>query len=753
MTKYAASAGRRWAWVLALAGAVTGGSVAYAAVDDLGIVEAREAVRVKSRERLRVARDALLAAQHPLAPWADFWALQNRIIEASPSEVDAFLARWPQAYVADRMRNDWLLVLGQRRDWATFLRIQPSFRMNDDREVVCYGVLARQQTGAVPEGPGDLREQARQAWWAQKEPDSGCVVMAQTLFSAGVLSPTDVWRKLRLALESDKPKVAQQAAQLLGDPVAQAVARLMGQPRDYLMPKPRNGAALTALSGARAPGPRIEAEPQAKAKRKRSSRFARKLVRPSDLPQVAPSVAGLPRDVQGPLNLLALIRWASMDPQGVAAALDDEEARSRWQLSAEEAAWAWAQVARHSAWRLLPEAPLYFERALAVGGGLNPGNVAATWSADALAWMARAAVRAAVGGQAQHWSLVERAVDAMGPEQQQDPAWVYWKARALMARPANPAVPVPGAAQAADARQQGRDLLASISGSIGFYGLLAAEDLRGTPIKLGPHPARPTEAEAAEARNMPGIDRALRLFDLGWRTEAVREWNYTLSYGKPGGLNDRELLAVAEVACEHEIWDRCINTSERTRQEIDLNQRFPTPFKRDVMAAAQEVGLDAAYMYGLIRQESRFIVAARSHVGAAGLMQVMPATAEWTARRRGIDYAPELITDRLTNLKIGAGYLKLILDDFGGSQAMAAAAYNAGPGRPRRWREGPRLETAAWAENIPFAETRDYVKKVLTNAAVYGHVLHGRPLSIKTRLGAPIGPRAASAPEPQDDLP
>jgi len=158
-------------------------------------------------------------------------------------------------------------------------------------------------------------------------------------------------------------------------------------------------------------------------------------------------------------------------------------------------------------------------------------------------------------------------------------------------------------------------------------------------------------------------------------------------------------------------------------------------------------------MYGLIRQESRFIVAARSTVGASGLMQVMPATAEWTAKRRGIDYAPELITDRNTNLRIGAGYLKLILDDFGGSQAMAAAAYNAGPGRPRRWREGARLEAAAWAENIPFNETRDYVKKVLANAVLYGHVLHGRPLSIKTRLGGPIGPRASNVAPPEQDLP
>ena len=119
---------------------------------------------------------------HPLAPWADHWWVQTRLTELGRTEADEFLARWPDAYVADRFRNDWLQELGHRGDW-TFLRIQPGFRMNDDREVVCWGVLARQQSGALMEGPGDWREQARQAWWAQKDPDRGCDAMAQALWS------------------------------------------------------------------------------------------------------------------------------------------------------------------------------------------------------------------------------------------------------------------------------------------------------------------------------------------------------------------------------------------------------------------------------------------------------------------------------------------------------------------------------------------------------------------------------------------
>jgi soluble lytic murein transglycosylase len=218
-------------------------------------------------------------------------------------------------------------------------------------------------------------------------------------------------------------------------------------------------------------------------------------------------------------------------------------------------------------------------------------------------------------------------------------------------------------------------------------------------------------------------------------------------------MGDRELLAAAQYACEREVWDRCINTSDRTRNEVALEQRFPTPLLKDVSARAKEIGLDPAFVYGLIRQESRFIMDARSHVGASGLMQLMPATARWTAKKIGLPYSPSLITDRDTNLRLGNAYLKLVLDDMGGSQAMAAAAYNAGPGRPRKWREGPVLDAAVWVENIPFTETRDYVKKVLSNATYYAALLGSKGTSLRARLGRTVGPADPNAPPPEKDLP
>ena len=233
----------------------------------------------------------------------------------------------------------------------------------------------------------------------------------------------------------------------------------------------------------------------------------------------------------------------------------------------------------------------------------------------------------------------------------------------------------------------------------------------------------------------------------------MREWNYATNLAKPGGMSERELLAAAQMACDLAIWDRCINTSDRTRSEIDFSQRFPTPFRETVLKRSRDIGIDPAYVYGLIRQESRFIMDARSGVGATGLMQIMPATARETARHIGLaGFNIGQLNDRDTNINIGTAYLKRALDDFGGSMAMAAAAYNAGPSRPRNWRNGPPLEAAIWAENVPFHETRDYIKKVLSNTTSYAALLSGQPQSLKARLGT-VAPREASAPPIDDKMP
>ena len=422
---------------------------------------------------------------------------------------------------------------------------------------------------------------------------------------------------------------------------------------------------------------------------------------------------------------LALIRLAYLEPQE--AALEVDKLRWRAQLTAEERSWIWGVIAKRAAQKSQDNALSYYQK-----GRLDQMHE------DQVLWALRAALRA---GQ---WAQVEAAFAALPPELRADAAWVYWHARAVLAQK-------PGEA----ARAQALASLQSIAGIRGFYEQLALEEL-GQRSVLPAKPVPPTLEEKEAARKNPGLQRALYAMALGLRSDGVREWNYSISLHTKGGMDDRSLLAAAELACHAEVWDRCINTSERSKALIDMEQRFPMPFKAAVLARAQSIGLEPAYVYGLIRQESRFIMDARSVAGASGLMQVMPATAKWTAKKIGMgDFTPAKLTDRDTNIAIGTGYLKLVLDSFQGSMPLAAAAYNAGPSRARTWRGAsgaPVLEAAIWAENIPFNETRDYVKKVLSNTTLYAAMISGQPQSIKARLGS-VGPLDAIAPETGLDLP
>ena len=653
--------------------ALGGSACAQVTPGDDTVVQAREALRKKDRNALAQARIAVNNARHPLAQWVEYWELNNRLGEAQQAELEAFYARWPGSYVEDRLRNDWLLELGRRRDWANLRTEMPRFRMNDDREVSCYAVLARHLAGE------SVRSAAMTAWMAQPNLDDGCLLMSRTLFDAQVLTAGDAWAVARNAVELNRPRTARAAISLVNPTAAVAAAEVMDAPTRYL----------------------------------------------SQRPQVATGTSS-------ELSLLALMRLAATDHEAAAKLLEGSWSQ---RLPLGMAATAWAHTAKQAAVRHSPLAAGYARRAWQQWEAANKPGTAAPWSDELLAWQVRAALRQP-DTDPQRWRLMQRAIEAMSPIEQRDSTWVYWRARALSALA--PAGPEGDAARAAS-----RLAMESISGQFNFYAKLALEDLGGR-ITLPPAPAplSATEREAA-ARN-PGLTRALQLIAIGLRNEGVREWNFTLR-----GLGERELLAAAQVACEREVWDRCINTSDRTRNEIDIAQRFPTPHRAQITAQARAAGLDPAVVFGLIRQESRFMMDLRSSVGATGLMQLMPATARWTAKQVGLDFRPEMINDRDVNLQLGSAYLKRVLDDFGGSLSMATAAYNAGPGRPRRWREGGTvMEPAAWAESIPFNETRDYVKKVLSNSVYYAALLNAPATAPTATTGAaaPVPSATANVP-------
>lgn len=650
-----------------LLGASLAGALASVSAQTRGdevLLEMQKAFRQKDKQKLTALLPA--ARGHMLEPWAAYWELKARLEEATQDEVDAFLQRYAGSYQEDRLRNDWLLLLGQRRDWERFMDMHAKFRMRDDKEVQCYAMNVDQMTGKADE---DMPLRVLANWYAQREVDDGCANAAADLYAARKIKAADVWRKARLSAEANRLRAVRKAVEIVAPEAVGNLRDAVDSPTKYL-----TGRAM--------------------ARGKMKQEFI----------------------------VLALIRMAMSDPEAAARLLD-----SKWgvQLSPEERNWLWGLIGKQSAIGLSPNALGYFAN-VSRDADLND---------DMLGWRARAALRA---GQ---WKTVARSIDAMSAAGRADPAWVYWRGRAYMSNR-------PGDEDRANARR----LFESIAGTSGFYEQLAGEEL-GQRVAPPPAPAPLTQEEMANARANPSLNRGLFAISLGLRSEGVREWNYATNLHTQGGMGDRELLAAADLACKHEVWDRCINTSERTRSFVDVAQRFPMPFRASVVDHANRIGLDPAYVYGLIRQESRFIMDARSHVGASGLMQVMPATARWTARKIGMSgFTPDMIYDRETNITIGTAYLKLALDDFDDSMALAAAGYNAGPGRPRNWRNGPVLEGAIWAENVPFGETRTYVKNVLANTTNYAAILTGQPQSIKSRLGN-IGPRLAGEPEPNKDLP
>jgi soluble lytic murein transglycosylase len=336
-----------------------------------------------------------------------------------------------------------------------------------------------------------------------------------------------------------------------------------------------------------------------------------------------------------------------------------------------------------------------------------------------LAWKARAALRARA------WDVVLAAVEAMTEKGRSEPAWRYWEARALKEL---------GRAEEAE------QILKPLATEFNFYGQLALEELGGK-IATPPAVYKPGTEDVGAVNQLIGIRRALELYRLGLRPEANREWVWAIR-----DFDDKQLLAAAEVARRYEVYDRAINTADRTAQRHNYRVRFLAPYREVFSEHARTFDLEEAWVLGLVRQESRFIASAKSSAGAQGLMQLMPSTARWVARRIGLkDYRASRVAEVGTNIALGTGYLKLVLDDLG-HPVLALAAYNAGPGAVGAW-QALRVRTRAGVgkergvgmrpapdelcEEIPADETKVYVKQVLARARAYT-ILYTPP----TRPGA-----------------
>ncbi len=620
---------------------------------DEDFIAARNAFQAGDRARL--ARVAPALQGYVLEPYVAYWQLKLDLDNASPEDVEAFLAKYGDSVVGERLRGDWLKVLATRGDFARFKVLFPQVP-SPDPETLCFAAQAGMRQG-------DLSGMAavRPLWASGRDLPAACTPVFEAMLAGGQITTQDVWARMRLALEAGQVGLAKKLAPYL-------------PPADSPDPK---------MLDAAAENPRRFLEHRAWGQNNRSGR------------EVA---------------MFALYRLARVSPQQAR----DQWVKVRSSFPLPDQRYVGGHIAYQAAMRQDPQALVWFREA----GARGQNDVQ-------LGWYARLALRA------QSWEDVLAATEAMSFKEKQDAGWRYWRGRAYKAR-----------GRPAEANQ----LFAPISTEQNFYGRLALEDL-GEVVEALPASYQPPKENVEAMAQLPSFKRAIALYRFDMRLDGIREWAWGIR-----GLDDQQLLAAAEVAKRHGVYDRAIATAEKTRALHDFSVRYPVPFREAVRASARQVQLDEAWVYGVMRQESRFQTEVRSSAGAVGLMQLMPATAKWVAKRIGMaDFQQSMVSDIETNIRLGTYYLRYVYDLLDGSPVLASAAYNAGPGRARQWRAPTAMEGAIYAESIPFNETRDYVKKVLANATYYAVQLKSQTNSLKQRLG--VIPARADSERPLGDTP
>jgi soluble lytic murein transglycosylase len=588
-----------------------------------------------------------IPSDHVLRPYLEYWKVARQLTD--DGKVADFLVAYPDTWLAERLRNEWLKDLGRREMWPAYLAEFPRL-VKPEAMHLC---LARRAELAL----GDTRSlaQAIGMWFTGKDMPSSCTALFATLISQGLIREEDVWKRLRLAFEAGNPGVAKSLLSAIPEdrrPAAAWVDRAHQDPAKFM-------AAETFSWNSRA---------------------------------------------QREVGFFALSRLARTD--SVAAARILEPALTL--LNEADQQYVWGLLALEAARRHEPQALPWFQKTGGVGLSDNQRE-----------WWARAALRAG------DWRVVLWVVGGMRDEIRSQPAWQYWQARAMK---------VLGNSLAANR------IFAALSREPHYYGQLSSEEL-GTVMGSQAINIKVSGDEIAAVAGDAGVARAMALYELELRTEAANEWIWAVR-----NFNDRQLLAAAELARSRQWHDRAINTAERTRDLHDFDLRFISPYRELASREARENNLDEAWVYGLMRQESRFVNVAKSSVGAAGLMQIMPATGRWIAQRLGIKgFNTKSLSEPETNIKFGTYYLRHVLESLDNQPVLATAAYNAGPRRAQRWRDNKPMEGAVYIESIPFSETRDYVKKVMSNAMYYA-LRFGQPsLLLVDRLGTIPG-RAVPAP-------
>ncbi len=324
-------------------------------------------------------------------------------------------------------------------------------------------------------------------------------------------------------------------------------------------------------------------------------------------------------------------------------------------------------------------------------------------------WRVRLALRQG------NWKETLKWLDKLSDKEKAVQEWRYWRARAL---------------ESLGKQKQATAIYQELAKNRSYHGFLAADQLR-QPYRFEQRSLNFSTVELQTVAQIPAIQRASELYQLGRIVPARREWHLALQH-----LKGNDLLKAAKLADSWGWHDRVIITLGRSHHMDDLDMRFPLLYRDQIFKEAHNSGIDPAWVYGLIRQESAFMVDVRSHAGALGLMQLMPATARQVARQmKSRIRIPGDVLKPDTNIRLGISYLSGRYQQFNQNPVLATAAYNAGAHRVNRWLPEQNPVTAdRWIGSIPFNETRKYVKRVLTYTAIYEQRLGQTPTRLHERM-------------------
>lgn len=359
------------------------------------------------------------------------------------------------------------------------------------------------------------------------------------------------------------------------------------------------------------------------------------------------------------------------------------------------------------------------------------------------------------------WELIPAWISALPADERELPLWQYWLGRALEQTTdtgaADAATAAPEPATNPEPGHQVEEQPASTNNASpaiaayrraaddrSLWGFLAAERL-GIPKKIDHRPIPITPQRLQELQDSPRAARLRELAALDRDLEIRREWreyHRALARAHQGEAQAIALREAAALAQALGFRIQAILVLAQSGYWDDLELRFPLLHTDLVSTAAETTGLPASWLLAIIRQESIFSPDAISPANAIGLMQLLPSTAREVARR--LKLAPptaEDLLDPALNVRLGSAYLAHLDEVFGGHDALATAAYNAGPTAVQRWLpqspSQPPIAADVWIATIAYHETRAYVDRVLTYRVLYDHRL-GRPLPMLSDLLTPV---------------